>query len=172
MYLDHTFTAVFPEAEYAKVLYSFQIRLCWVIGRARSARSKVRRVCVTRGCWSRNERNISQMRGILLSKITARSKSALTLRYSTRWIEGFRPLRCFIRNSRYYEAKWSAGLENLAIIDMETYHLPEFIGPRKLLASALHDLQEAVRRRSSDVLISRLTNARSKSVPCCCLNSM
>jgi hypothetical protein len=79
MYRRHIRTAVSPDADDANGLYSAQMRLCWVSGSARSARSNVRRVVVTSGCCIRKLRYISHIRGILFSSTRARSNRALTL---------------------------------------------------------------------------------------------
>ena len=78
-----------------------QMRLCCVMGKARNARSNVRRMSVMTGCFVRNLRYISQIRGILLSRINARSKSALTLLYSFAKSAGFKGLTCLTRYVRY-----------------------------------------------------------------------
>lgn len=49
----------------------------------------------------RKARNMSQIFGILFSRINARSNKALTLAYSAEWIAGFLFRKCLTRISRY-----------------------------------------------------------------------
>jgi len=49
----------------------------------------------------RKARNMSQIFGILFSRINARSNKALTLVYSAEWIAGFLFRKCLTRVSRY-----------------------------------------------------------------------
>ena len=91
--------AVSPDAELANGRYKAHIRLCCVMGSARSALSKVRLVVVTRGCCIRKERYISQILGILLRRMRAFSNKALTFIKWAACVAGFLLFRCPVRSS-------------------------------------------------------------------------
>jgi hypothetical protein len=113
------------------------MRLCCVIGNALRARSKVLRVDVTLGCFIRNFKYISQMRGILFKRINARSKSTFTFLYSPPKTAAFSLSTCLTRKLKYYD------LFSDDLLHMTTghnpYHLPKLIGSRKLSTGPLHD---------------------------------
>jgi hypothetical protein len=116
--------------------------LCCVMGNARSARSNECRVCVTRGCCSKNLRYISQIRGILLRRMSARSKSAFTLRYSLAKRAAFSLATCLVRYLRYCERvskpAQPTARRRKTTQNTSTYHFPKLVGTRELYASPLH----------------------------------
>ena len=115
MYRRHIAIAVCPDAEFANGRYSAHMRLCWVIGKARRARSKVRLVRVTIGWSNRNDRYISHILGILLSRMRARSKRAFTFLYSDANMAEFNFPRCFILRVKYWERSAMYSPNNTAI---------------------------------------------------------
>lgn len=56
---------------------------------------------VTIGWSNRNDRYISHILGILLSRMRARSKRALTFAYSEAKMAGFNFPKCFVRRAKY-----------------------------------------------------------------------
>jgi hypothetical protein len=119
------------------------------MGRARRARSNACRVTVTKGCWSRNLRYISHIRGILFSSIRALSNRALTLRYSDAKIAALSFVRCFVRNRKY----WAISVCPMHCRKLEsqrqrgfTHHFPQLVRARELSTCSFEDKRLLVDR--------------------------
>jgi hypothetical protein len=80
-------------------------------------------VRVTIGWSNRNDRYISHILGILLSRMRARSKRALTLAYSEAKMAGFNFPRCLILRVKYF----SKLAEYPRAGKIVAYHFPKLV---------------------------------------------